>query len=97
MAKTFGCLLALAAAIAPFPAVAESRSVSIEGLDLTTAKGQARVERRIDQAARMVCGDDTGGRYRLLSNPQTRACIAAAKAGAMRQIARLNGLTIRGG
>lgn len=97
MVKTIGCLLALAAAVTPYPAVAESRSVSIADLDLATAKGQARLERRVDQAARMVCGDDTGGRYRLLSNPETRGCIVAAKSRAMMQVARSSGSAIRGG
>jgi UrcA family protein len=49
--------LALAAALAIVPAAAQADSVQLkyDDLDLSTAKGQAELSKRVDDAARQVC------------------------------------------
>lgn len=96
MSKTLVCLLALTAATAA-PAAAESRSVPIADLDLSSAAGQERMERRITSAARAVCGADHGARHHALFDAAVRDCISAAKARAMAQVARRGESAIRGG
>lgn len=56
--KTLTILLAGLAALCAVPAVAEPVSVpvSFAGLDLSSDSGQAILNRRINQAAKMVCG-----------------------------------------
>lgn len=56
--KTSTILLAGIAALCATPAVAETMSVpvSFAGLDLTSPNGKSILDRRIDHAARVICG-----------------------------------------
>lgn len=92
MPKTFAAALALTAgAFATLPAAAapDSRVVRYDDLNLASPAGVERLERRIEQAARSVCG---------FSNSRTgpgefaasRACLARAKARAREQMAAID-------
>lgn len=101
MLKTVIGALALTAAL---PAAAatdavEQASVIVryDDLNLSTPAGLERLDRRIDAAARTVCGI----RSTSLLNPGAfangRACMAAAKAKAAKQVAALEIAPSRGG
>ena len=87
-------LAALAALSLSAPAVAnaaEEQTIMVEykDLNLTSEKGQRILERRINAAAREVCGLNdvpTGSR---IVRPESRACYAKAKSGAMTRYAAL--------
>lgn len=71
------------------PAYADdSLRVSYRDLDLTTAKGQETLDRRIDSAARKYCGlgQLTGTR---LASPQARQCYAETMKQAKAQFAAI--------
>lgn len=85
--------LALAAAIGGLlvaqPAFAESVEVHHSDLDLSTAEGREELDRRVDAAARKVCGLDdirTGTRIR---SRDARECYKDARAQISQRIARL--------
>ena len=96
--------LALAAAAtlsapAAFAAPAEGAAVAVQysDLDLGTEKGQKTLERRLDAAARTVCGMDettTGSR---LVNGEARSCYKSARQQLAEQFAELTSNTRRGG
>lgn len=84
LTAAFGAALATTPALAAGPA---SVTVSYADLDLATAKGQAKLDRRIDAAAKSTCGGTklvTGSIVREARDP---ACVAAFKAAARQQIA----------
>lgn len=94
MFKTVIGALALAATI---PAVAGDRQVvRYANLNLASPVGIEQLERRIDAAARDVCGE-RAGRTTLAEATATRQCIADAKARASRQVAALDTSPTRGG
>ncbi|MEO1730730.1 MAG: UrcA family protein [Pseudomonadota bacterium] len=82
------------------PATAESTektstTVSYEGLDLNTIKGQELLEQRVEIAARRVCGFDrsiTGTRLR-----DARQCLVKARESAKQQVAAIIEDQRRGG
>lgn len=96
MLKIICGALALAATI---PAVAgETRLVRYDDLNLASPAGQERLQRRIDTAARRVCGDANARRVLgLATSTKARACIAKAKANAADQVAALDIKQARGG
>lgn len=95
MLKTLIGALALAATL---PATAaESRIVRYDDLNLANPAGVARLERRINNAAREVCGAGSDYRASLILLADTKKCIAEAKARAMAQVARLDAGATRGG
>ncbi|WP_349513514.1 UrcA family protein [Erythrobacter sp. NFXS35] len=97
-AAAFG--LACTAATAPAFATQSTTmamDIKVNDIDLETAKGQKILERRIDQAARAVCGVEdvrTGTRIR---SYEARACLKEAKTQARQQVAALVADRQRGG
>ena len=96
MLKTMIGALALAATL-PAAAAAETRLVRYDDLNLASPAGFERLERRINHAAREVCRASSDYRQTLILLPETKKCIAEAKAGAMAQVARLDAGAVRGG
>ena len=101
MLKTLIGALALTAAL---PAAAttdagqqESVIVRYDDLNLANPTGMERLERRINAAARQVCGVGSASRTRPGEFAQGRACMAAAKAKAAKQVAALEIAPARGG
>ena len=96
MMKTLIAALALTATL---PALAgESRVVRYDDLNLASPAGMERLERRIDRAARSICG--LGGTARFVGVRALEAaddCLAKAKAGAARQVAAAEARQARGG
>ncbi len=89
MKTPLATLAALGLALSATTAQAESISIPYKDLNLDTAAGQKTLERRIDKAARKVCGYDrqpTGSRIPDLS---VRACVSKAKTEAEAQFASL--------
>ena len=82
------CGLALAASAAPAAAKTVSVDVAYADLDLTSPQGQSVLDRRIDSAARHICGDGrqrTG--TRIVDNAKMRVCVAEVKARTASQVA----------
>lgn len=96
MIKTLISALALVATL-PAAALAGTRSVPYSDLNLSSPAGVERLERRIDSAARDVCGATSNYRESLALLADTKKCIAEAKARAMAQVARLDTGVARGG
>lgn len=87
MKTTLIALAVTGAVLAGSPAAAEEMSVAYQDLNLATVQGQEALDRRIDSAARKVCGlDETITGTRLRSNA-ARRCYADAKAAAKKQLA----------
>ena len=93
MLKPLVCVLALVAAV---PATAETRLVRYDDLNLSSQAGIDRLERRINTAARQVCGAFHEPREAVDQKSATSKCMAAAKAGAMKQVAQLELRSVRG-
>jgi UrcA family protein len=80
----------LAATTFATPAVAKDEGVAVSyaDLDLSTEVGQAKLERRIDKAARSVCGlDETRVGTRLQSR-EAKACFDETMAAMREQVAQ---------
>lgn len=92
--------LALAlSALTAVPAAAEQASLTIthRDLDLATPEGQAKLDRRIEEAARKICGLDdvrTGTRTR---SRDSIDCFRQAKAEVKQQVAAAVAAQQRGG
>ena len=97
MLKTMIGALALAATLPAAAATTESRLVRYDDLNLSNAAGIERLERRITNAARQVCGVSGNHRESVAELAETQKCIADAKASAMAQVARLDTRAARGG
>ena len=81
---------AAAATVFAVPAVAEgSASVKYSDLDLTTKAGQAKLERRIDSAAREACGMDRVQTGRFTPSTAQRECYQKTKASVGEQVAQM--------
>lgn len=81
LAPALTLIAALGLALPTVPAAAQSQTVEVPyaDLNLSTPEGQAALDRRIDKAARQVCGADetvTGSR---LKNRAASKCIRTAK------------------
>lgn len=87
MKRPLIALAAMGTLLASMPAMAGEIHVAYGDLDLASVEGQETLERRIDGAAREVCGynDYTGGSR--LPNAAMRRCFSQAKAGAGEQMA----------
>ena len=79
---TTALLLAAVPAFADDKPVAPSTRVVTSDLDLTTAKGQSVLDRRLNAAVDLVCGTDDAPRTGIISrsNPCRNAAASAAKA-----------------
>ena len=91
MKYTFAALAALSLSAPAAANAAEEQTIMVEykDLNLTSEKGQRILERRINTAAREVCGLNdvpTGSR---IVRPESRACYAKAMSGAMTRYAAL--------
>lgn len=92
----------LALAVTATPAMAgvgdvPSQSVAYADLNLGTPEGQARLDQRIDAAAKTVCRVNevrTGTRIR---SPHVASCLANARASAQKQVSAMMAETRRGG
>ena len=100
MLKTVIGALAVAVTVPAAAAPAmdyETRVVRYDDLDLASSTGFDQLEKRIDVAARAVCGARAG----MLVSPSelalTRACMVQAKAKAAKQVAALQPQATRGG
>lgn len=61
--------------------------VPYSDLNLATAEGQARLDRRLEKAVRLVCGTQSHkGGSRIISS-EARACMAKAQADVRQQVA----------
>ena len=96
MPKTSFAALALAAAIAAPGAAAEpaagdiaTRSVTYGDLDLSSPGGLKALNRRVERAAREVCGAGRTMRQSIAAERDLWTCVSAAKARAAQQIAAL--------
>ncbi|MFA6218772.1 MAG: UrcA family protein [Erythrobacter sp.] len=89
----------LAAPAAAIPANAEPYSMRVKysDLNLATPEGLAHLERRIDNAARKVCGFERSVTGTRLRSPQVDACRENAKAKAMAHVAAVIKERTRGG
>jgi UrcA family protein len=87
--RTLSIALALATApVALSPAAAETGRIGISyaDLDLSTEEGRAALDRRIDDAARAMCGRDvTTGT--ILAHGKSSRCVERAKASVHQTIA----------
>lgn len=92
-------LIAAMALTTALPALAsESRVVRYDDLNLASPAGMERLDRRIDRAARSICG--LGGTARIVGLRALEAagdCLAKAKASAARQVAAAEARQARGG
>lgn len=95
MFKQFVCILAMAASVPA--AAAQTRIVRFDDLNLSAPAGLERLERRIDGAARAVCGAERDQRQSLTLQAGADKCVAEAKARAMAQVAALETGAARGG
>lgn len=80
-----------AATVIAAPAAAEapaSVAVKYSDLNLTSSAGQARLERRIDKAARSICGMDEVSTGTRLPSAVGRECYEETKARVHEQIAQ---------
>jgi UrcA family protein len=99
MTRTFTAAAAAAlATVATFAATssarAETTTVQIGDLDLSTAEGQAKLESRIDRAARRVCKDAvTGSRVAAID----AECVKNAKASIEKQLTARSATSRNGG
>jgi UrcA family protein len=100
MKTTLALVAALGLALPAMPAAAAetvSQQVVYSDLDLDSAAGQAHLDRRIDRAAREVCGVNeivTGTR---LVSPEIRACVERAKARALERVSIISRQDAKGG
>ena len=81
------CALATSAAAATTdnPFAEDKAMLRLDGLDLSSADGQNRLAIRMDQAARMVCGDRLSNVH-LAANDRARECRTAVLADIRTQI-----------
>lgn len=76
----FAALLGFAVVSTPAFAEATRVEVTYKDLDLTTAKGQRTLERRLDNAAREACGYDVRTIGTRLASKESSACYKQATA-----------------
>ncbi|APZ97321.1 hypothetical protein BWQ93_01545 [Sphingopyxis sp. QXT-31] len=94
MTRTLILALSLTAAVPAIAAEGQTAEVRIADLDLSTAKGQQRLETRVKSAARSLCNAGIGGTAERARETQCIAdALAAAKPQADRAIARAAGGT----
>ena len=79
---------ALAASVIATPAFAEGVSVKYSDLDLSNARDQQTLERRIDSAAREACGMDKVVTGRISQSTAQRQCYQQTKSAVGDQVAQ---------
>ena len=90
--------LALAAALMMVPASAFAASVELkyDDLDLSTAKGQAELTKRADDAARQACSADAVRTGTILRSKAENQCYRETRAKLRERVAALTGQQQRG-
>ncbi len=102
MLKSIACALALAASL-PIAAVAASEPVvaqevvRFDDLNLANPKGVQLLQRRIESAARRVCGYNEASGFSLILRREVTTCMDNALASARQQVAVKTGAAIRKG
>ena len=89
MNRTLIALAASCAVLAAVPAAAEEMSIQTSDLNLSTPEGQKILERRIDVAARKICGTDRTNTGTRLRSREADACFRDAKAAAQKRLSAL--------
>lgn len=97
MKTTLATLAAASLALSATAANANEVSVTYQDLDLASAAGQKALDKRIDRAARMVCGFKLEGKRTVRQESEARSCFASAKARAGEQYAAAADVTTLGG
>ena len=87
MKKTLIALAAIGTVFTAAPAMAESVSIQFRDLNLNTIEGQAKLEQRIDRAARKICQVDDHTMGSRIRDQDALACYAKAKKQATQQMA----------
>lgn len=82
-------LSAAGAVLAATPAAAGTMSIEYKDLNLGTVEGQQALERRIDEAARDVCGLDEASTGTRIQSRTAKRCYQDAKKQATQQFAAL--------
>lgn len=93
---------ALALAFTANPAAAkndgsQSATIDVSGIDLTTAEGQAKLDRQIEMLARSVCNSNQARTGTRIRSTQTTECLKNARASAKAQVAAMIEEQQRGG
>ncbi|MDG5748055.1 UrcA family protein [Qipengyuania sp. XHP0207] len=74
----------------------QSIEVPFDDLNLASAAGQERLDRRIEAAARTVCGYERRTGSRIIDH-QTRTCLDTARASARAKVAEATSAFTKGG
>ena len=81
----------IAAPLAAQSEPAQSTTVKYDDLDLSTEKGQAKLDKRIDAAARAVCKADAVSTGTRLRSNDRKQCLESARASVRTQLAEVIG------
>ncbi|MBD2843184.1 UrcA family protein [Erythrobacter rubeus] len=95
-AASFGLIATSAPALAD-TVEQNSETISIAGLDLSTAEGQEMLDRRIDRVARTVCGVGKTRTGTRIPSHSARTCYEKAVVSAKEQVAAMIESAQRGG
>ncbi|MEZ5681006.1 MAG: UrcA family protein [Erythrobacter sp.] len=97
MKKTLAALAAIGLAASAVSAQAGGVKVAFDDLDLSTTKGQKTLDRRIDKAARAICGLDEVRLGSRIRDKEAAACFKEAKAKSRAQVAAVIERDSKGG
>lgn len=87
MKTTLMIFAAAGLAVSSAPAMAGGISVKYDDLNLASPAGQEALDKRIEVAARKVCGADTPTTGTRLQSSEARRCVVEAKRSATQQVA----------
>lgn len=87
--KAFAVAAAFGLLIAAQPAFAATTAVTYNDLDLSTPQGQKELDRRIDHAAKEVCGVNEKDVGSLIPGREVKTCIRDARKQIEKQVATL--------
>lgn len=97
MKKTLATLAAIGLAASAVSAQAGGVKVTFDDLDLSTPQGQKTLDRRIDKAARAICGLDQVRLGSRIRDKEATECFKDAKAKSRAQVASVIEREARGG
>ena len=89
MKKSLIAFAAIGAMMTTTPAFAGNMQIKYDDLNLSSPAGQAALERRIDKAAREVCGVDRQRSGTRFPSRSAQKCFESAKKQATQQMAAL--------
>ncbi|GAB5348838.1 UrcA family protein [Alteriqipengyuania sp. 357] len=89
MKKSLALVAAFGLGLSATPSLAQQQSAAVQysDLDLTSPEGQEALERRIDKAAKDVCGANGSEMGTRLKSREVRSCVKSAKKQVRAQIA----------